>query len=217
MILTYEGKTPKIAANVFIAPTAVVIGAVDIQEGASIWYGAVLRGDIAAITVGRNTNIQDNCTVHTEHGHPTVIGAGVTIGHNAVIHGCVIEDDCLISIAATLTLISGCTHSVRTTQIPVRDGLNQCAVLEPTPREARAPVAEDPDLGALLAAAGVTGEDHIAMIERAAGNYARTAQFVERGRGDQRDIAQAVVNRGNCERLQEAVDLINTNNAGPQN
>jgi carbonic anhydrase/acetyltransferase-like protein (isoleucine patch superfamily) len=102
MILTYEGKTPKIAANVFIAPTAVVIGAVEIQEGASIWYGAVLRGDIAAITVGRNTNIQDNCTVHTEHGHPTVIGAGVTIGHNAVIHGCVIEDDCLISIAAAV-------------------------------------------------------------------------------------------------------------------
>ena len=59
MILTYEGKTPKIAANVFIAPTAVVIGAVDIQEGASIRYGAVLRSDIAAITVGRNTNIQE--------------------------------------------------------------------------------------------------------------------------------------------------------------
>ena len=102
MILTYEGKTPKIAANVFIAPTAVVIGAVDIQEGASIWYGTVLRGDMAAITVGRNTNIQDNCTVHTDHNHPTVIGAGVTIGHNAVIHGCVIEDDCLISIAAAV-------------------------------------------------------------------------------------------------------------------
>jgi len=102
MILTYEGKTPKIAANVFIAPTAVVIGAVEIQEGASIWYGAVLRGDMAAITVGRNSNIQDNCTVHTDHGHPTVIGAGVTIGHNAVIHGCVIEDDCLISIAAAV-------------------------------------------------------------------------------------------------------------------
>jgi carbonic anhydrase/acetyltransferase-like protein (isoleucine patch superfamily) len=102
MILTYEGKTPTIAGNVFIAPTAVVIGAVDIQEGASVWYGAVLRGDMAAITVGRNTNIQDNCTVHTDHGHPTVIGAGVTIGHNAVIHGCVIEDDCLISIAAAV-------------------------------------------------------------------------------------------------------------------
>ena len=102
MILTYEGQTPKIAANVFIAPTAVVIGAVDIQEGASIWYGTVLRGDIAAITVGRNTNIQDNCTVHTDHGQPTVIGAGVTIGHNAVIHGCVIEDDCMISIAAVV-------------------------------------------------------------------------------------------------------------------
>jgi carbonic anhydrase/acetyltransferase-like protein (isoleucine patch superfamily) len=102
MILTYEGNTPKISENVFIAPTAVVIGAVEIQEGASIWYGAVLRGDMAPITVGRNTNIQDNCTVHTDHGQPTVIGSGVTIGHNAVIHGCTIEDDCLISIAAAV-------------------------------------------------------------------------------------------------------------------
>lgn len=99
----------------------------------------------------------------------------------------------------------------------MRDGLNQCAVLEPTPREARAPVAGDPDLSELLAAAGVIGEDHIAIIERAAGNYARTVQFVERGRGDQRDLAQATVNRGNCERLQEAVSLIETNNAGPEN
>ena len=99
----------------------------------------------------------------------------------------------------------------------MRDGLNQCAVLEPTPPEGREPVARDPDLSELLAAAGVAGEDHIAIIERAAGNYARETQFMERARGDQRDLAQAQLNRGNCERLQEAVSLIEANNAGPQN
>ena len=102
MILPFGDKQPRIGKNVFIAPTAVVIGDVDLQEGASVWYGAVLRGDISPITVGRNTNIQDNCTVHTEMSCPTHSGAGVTIGHHAVIHGCVIEDDCLISIGAVL-------------------------------------------------------------------------------------------------------------------
>lgn len=100
MIQAFAGKTPKIGRNVFIAPTAVVIGDVEIDDGASIWYGAVLRGDMEPICIGANTNIQDNCTVHTDHGHPTVVGAGVTIGHNAVIHGCVIEDHCLIGISA---------------------------------------------------------------------------------------------------------------------
>lgn len=98
----------------------------------------------------------------------------------------------------------------------MRAGLNQCAVLEPTPPEARSPVAADPDLSEILAAVGVVGDDRVALVQRAAGNYARTVQFVERGRGDQRDLAQAQVNRGNCERLQEATDLIQANNAGPQ-
>jgi carbonic anhydrase/acetyltransferase-like protein (isoleucine patch superfamily) len=102
MILPYGGKQPRIEKNVFIAPTAVVIGDVEIQEGASVWYGAVLRGDMSPITVGRYTNIQDNCTVHTDRGCPARIGAGVTIGHNAVIHGCVIEEECLISIGAAV-------------------------------------------------------------------------------------------------------------------
>lgn len=98
----------------------------------------------------------------------------------------------------------------------MRDGLSQCAVLEPTPPETRAPIAPNPDLSEILRAAGVTNSQATQAIESAAGNYARTVQFVERGRGDQRDLAQAQVNRGNCERLQEATDLIQANNAGPQ-
>jgi carbonic anhydrase/acetyltransferase-like protein (isoleucine patch superfamily) len=102
MIFSYNGQHPRIGKNVFIAPTAVVIGDVDIADGASVWYGAVLRGDMDPIRVGRNTNIQDNCTVHTDFGHPVHIGAGVTIGHNVVVHGCTIEDDCLIGLGALI-------------------------------------------------------------------------------------------------------------------
>jgi len=102
MIIAYDGNTPRIGKNVFIAPNAMVIGDVKIEDNASIWYGTVLRGDMEPITVGENTNIQDNCTVHTDYGYPTVIGANVSIGHNAVVHGCVIEENCLVAINAVV-------------------------------------------------------------------------------------------------------------------
>ncbi len=102
MILAYKGKYPKISESAFIAPNATIIGDVEICDGASIWYGAVLRGDMAPIKVGVNSNVQDNCTVHTDTGKPSVIGSNVTIGHNAVIHGCTIEDNCLVGISATV-------------------------------------------------------------------------------------------------------------------
>jgi carbonic anhydrase/acetyltransferase-like protein (isoleucine patch superfamily) len=102
MILSINGKHPRVDAGAFIAPTAVIIGDVTIAEGASVWYGVVLRGDMEPIRIGRFTNVQDNCTVHTDYGHPVRIGDGVSIGHNAVVHGCTIEDDCLISIGAVV-------------------------------------------------------------------------------------------------------------------
>lgn len=102
MIISYQGKTPKIGNGVFIAPTAVVIGEVDIADGASIWYGAVIRGDLASIRIGRDTNVQDNCTIHVDEGQPCIIGASVVVGHNAVVHGCTIEDQCLVGINAVV-------------------------------------------------------------------------------------------------------------------
>jgi carbonic anhydrase/acetyltransferase-like protein (isoleucine patch superfamily) len=102
MIMPYRGKHPQIAAHTFVAPTAVIIGDVRIGKGASIWYGVVLRGDMEPILIGEDTNIQDNCTVHTDYGHPTVIGSNVSIGHNAVIHGCNIEANALIGIGAVV-------------------------------------------------------------------------------------------------------------------
>ena len=100
MILKFNGICPKIPDSAFVAPTAVIIGDVELGEEASIWYGTVLRGDTAPIRVGRRTNIQDNCTVHADPGFPAVIGDDVTVGHGAVVHGCTVEDRCLIGIGA---------------------------------------------------------------------------------------------------------------------
>jgi carbonic anhydrase/acetyltransferase-like protein (isoleucine patch superfamily) len=102
MIIALNGKRPQIGRGVFIAPTAVLIGDVLIGDGASIWYGTVLRGDMERISVGEGTNIQDNCTVHTDFGHPALIGARVSVGHNAVVHGCTVEEECLIAIGAVV-------------------------------------------------------------------------------------------------------------------
>jgi len=102
MIIEYDGKKPSIGKNVFIAPNATVIGDVVIRDNASIWYGVVIRGDMEPVAIGENTNIQDNCTVHTDYGHPTVIGSNVSVGHNAVVHGCTIESNCLVAMNAVV-------------------------------------------------------------------------------------------------------------------
>jgi carbonic anhydrase/acetyltransferase-like protein (isoleucine patch superfamily) len=102
MILTYNNIKPRIGRNVFIAPTAVVIGDVHIGDNSSIWYGTVVRGDRDVIRIGRNTNIQDNCTLHTDPGKPLIIGSRVSVGHNAVVHGCTLEDDSLVGINSTV-------------------------------------------------------------------------------------------------------------------
>ncbi len=112
MQIPYKGKYPVLATDVFVAPTAVIIGDVEIAEGANIWYGTVLRGDLAPIRIGANTNIQDNCTIHTDVNKPAIIGLNVTVGHNAVVHGCTIEDRCLIGMNAVVLsgahIKSGC-------------------------------------------------------------------------------------------------------------
>ena len=100
MLLTFKDKTPRIGVNVFIAPNAMIIGDVEIGDNTGIWFGAVIRGDLAPIRIGADSNIQDNCTVHTEVDIPTIIGDNVTVGHNAVIHSCTIENNCLIGIGA---------------------------------------------------------------------------------------------------------------------
>jgi carbonic anhydrase/acetyltransferase-like protein (isoleucine patch superfamily) len=102
MHFSCNGKTPTIGLNVFIAPTAVLIGDVTVKDGASIWYNTVLRGDMDPIVIGENSNIQDNCTLHTDAGFPCTVEANVTVGHNAVVHGCTVETGSLIGIGAVV-------------------------------------------------------------------------------------------------------------------
>lgn len=102
-IISVRGFTPKIGKNCFLAETATVIGDVTIGDGSSIWFGAVLRGDVNTITIGKNVNIQDNAVIHTLYEKSvTIIGDNVSIAHNAVVHGAKLEDNCLIGIGAVV-------------------------------------------------------------------------------------------------------------------
>lgn len=102
MRFMYKGITPQIAEDVYIAPGAQVIGDVRIGPGSSLWPNAVVRGDMAPITIGERTNIQDNSTLHVDTEHPLTIGNAVTVGHNAILHGCIIRDNALIGMGATV-------------------------------------------------------------------------------------------------------------------
>ncbi len=126
-ILPFKGIMPRIADDVFIAPGAMVIGDVTIHEGVSIWYNAVVRGDTAPITIGRRTNIQDNCTLHVDADAPLTIGEECTIGHGAIVHGATVGDHVLVAMNAvvlshaqvgTHTMIGACALVGEHKQIP---------------------------------------------------------------------------------------------------
>ncbi|MBR6779661.1 MAG: gamma carbonic anhydrase family protein, partial [Clostridia bacterium] len=102
MIKDFAGKTPEIDESVFVAENAAVIGDVKIGKGSSVWYSAVLRGDMRKIEIGENTNIQDNATVHVGMTDSTVIGNGVTVGHNALVHGATVKDNALIGMGSVV-------------------------------------------------------------------------------------------------------------------
>ena len=88
---------------IHVAPTATIVGDVAIGKGSSVWYGAVLRGDLDRIVVGEHCSIQDNAAVHVDKGNPVLIGDRVTVGHGAVVHGCSIASDCIIGMNATIS------------------------------------------------------------------------------------------------------------------
>ncbi|WP_442575912.1 gamma carbonic anhydrase family protein [Microbacterium sp. F51-2R] len=101
-VLSVPGRTPSIDPSAFVAAGARVIGDVTLGEGASVWYNAVLRGDSDAIRIGAGSNLQDNVSVHVDAGHPAVIGENVSVGHNAVVHGCTIGDGSLIGMGSVV-------------------------------------------------------------------------------------------------------------------
>lgn len=102
MIMEFDSKKPTIGEAVFVAENASVIGEVSLAKNCSIWFGAVLRGDEALISIDEASNVQDNATIHCDAGIPTVIGKHVTIGHNAIIHSCIIEDCVVIGMGAII-------------------------------------------------------------------------------------------------------------------
>ena len=97
-----DGISPHLPAtgSYWIAPDATVIGRVTLDEGVGIWFGAVLRGDLEPITIGKNTNIQEHCVLHTDAGFPLSVGEGCTVGHRAILHGCLIGQNSLIGMGA---------------------------------------------------------------------------------------------------------------------
>ncbi len=127
-IIELDGVTPTIGEDVFLAPTAVLIGDVHIGDRANIWFGAVLRGDEAQIEIGEETSVQDNSVIHCARGLPTVVGRRVIIGHGAMLEGCRIEDEAVIgmgsivlqraSVGARAMVAAGAVVSERTTVAP---------------------------------------------------------------------------------------------------
>lgn len=101
-LIAFRGKTPDTGAATFIAPTASLIGGVVLGASASVFYGVTVRADTTPIRVGVGSNLQDNVVVHADPGFPAVIGDRVSVGHGAVVHGCTIEDDCLVGMGATV-------------------------------------------------------------------------------------------------------------------
>jgi len=102
MIYDFEGHTPILDPNSWVASNSVIIGKVELKKDSNIWFNVTLRGDVEPITVGEGSNVQDGSVVHSDPGCPVIIGKNVTIGHLVMLHGCVIEDDCLIGIGSTI-------------------------------------------------------------------------------------------------------------------
>ena len=102
MIITLRGKTPQVSPEAFTAETAALIGDVTVGPDSSVWFGAVVRGDNAPISVGRGTSIQDNAVLHTEKGHPLTVGDNVTVGHGAIVHCASVGSNTLIGMGAIL-------------------------------------------------------------------------------------------------------------------
>ncbi|MUN62533.1 gamma carbonic anhydrase family protein [Kocuria sediminis] len=102
LVLPHAGRTPRIAASAFVAPTATVVGDVELGADSGVFYGAVVRGDRSPVRIGAGSNLQDNVVVHSDPDHPCTIGAGVSVGHGAVVHGCTVEDEVLVGMNATV-------------------------------------------------------------------------------------------------------------------
>lgn len=169
--LPFDGKEPNVAPDAFVAPTAVLIGDVVVEERASVWFGAVLRGDFDRIVVGAGSSVQDNCVLHTNEDLPTIIGQNVTVGHLSLLEGCVIEDGAIIGMGSIV--------------------LNRARVGQRTMLAAGSVVTEDGEIPAEVLAAGAPAETKKSLdgssakwVEGAAREYqALRLRYMERAAG----------------------------------
>ncbi|MEZ3161351.1 gamma carbonic anhydrase family protein [Microbacterium sp. BWT-B31] len=167
-ILSLPGAVPALHETSFVAAGARVIGAVTLGEGASVWYNAVLRADGDTITVGAGSNLQDNVSVHVDRGAPVVIGENVSVGHNAVVHGCTIEDGSLIGMGAVVlnrarigagSLVAGGALVLEGTEVPPG------SLVAGVPAKVRRELTEEEKEGLVRNAVGYRG--HSATHEQA--------------------------------------------------
>jgi len=147
MIRPYLHWHPDLAASAFIAPSAEVIGRVYIGEDSSIWYQSVLRGDVHDIKIGARSNIQDHCVLHTSHGvSPCVIGDDVTVGHRVILHGCEVQDRCLVGMGSIImdqaVLEAGCFLAAGSL-VPERKILRGGYLYAGSPARERRPLSKD--------------------------------------------------------------------------
>ena len=169
LIVEWKGKRPKVAEGVFVAPNAALIGDVTVEAGASIWYGAVLRGDFGSILVRRGANVQDNVVVHTEADHPTILGENVTIGHGAVVEACTIGRGAVVGMNAVV--------------------LNGAVIGEQAMVAAGAIVGEGMEVPARYLAAGVP-----ATLKKELSG--RSLEWVGKAAADYQDLAVSYVRQG---------------------
>ncbi|MCX4751507.1 gamma carbonic anhydrase family protein [Kitasatospora sp. NBC_01287] len=170
LIAGVGGREPRVDPTAFVAPTAVVVGAVRLGPRASVWYQAVLRGDAEEIAVGADSNIQDNCTLHADPGFPLVVGERVTVGHNAVLHGCAVEDDVLVGMGARV--LNGARIG-RGSLVAAGAVVTQGAVVPPgslvagVPAKVRRPLTEEEAAGIKANAEGylLLAEAHAAVFD----------------------------------------------------
>jgi carbonic anhydrase/acetyltransferase-like protein (isoleucine patch superfamily) len=146
MLISFQGREPRVDESAWIAPNAVLTGDVQVGADASVWYSAVVRGDGDSISIGARSNIQDGCVLHTDPGFTMTLGEGVSVGHRAVLHGCVIEDDVLIGMGAIVmngarigagSLIAAGALVLEGTVIPPR------SVVMGSPGKVRSEVSDD--------------------------------------------------------------------------
>ncbi|WP_029011373.1 gamma carbonic anhydrase family protein [Azospirillum halopraeferens] len=102
MIYAIDDTTPRLAPTAWVAPTATVVGDVELAEDVSVWWGAVIRAELDRVVIGAGSNVQDNAVLHVDPGYPLTLGRGVTVGHLAMLHGCTIGDGTLVGIGATV-------------------------------------------------------------------------------------------------------------------